>query len=117
MDTVRIAELAARLNCPRADHSRYAADCVVRAIIADAALAPPPPWRIEAGVGVLTCGEGYELTFEPAARRSRLRLGDAVHAIAHPVAVGIDRIAGTNLRNCGGCAERRRRWNGEPPSP
>lgn len=117
MDAARITDLAAHLNCPRAEHPRYAADCVVRAIMADASLAPPPPWRIEAGVGVLTCGEGYELAFEPAAKRSRLRLGDAAHAVAHPVARVIDAVAGTNLRNCGGCAERRRRWNGEPPSP
>lgn len=39
------------------------------------------------------------------------RYGDAVHAIAHPVAVAVDKVLQTNLANCGGCAQRRERWN------
>lgn len=38
-------------------------------------------------------------------------LGDKVHAVAHPVAKVIDRVAGTRLSTCGGCAERRRKLN------
>lgn len=39
------------------------------------------------------------------------RFGDAVHAIAHPVAVAVDKVLQTNLANCGGCAQRREQWN------
>lgn len=39
------------------------------------------------------------------------RYGDAVHAIAHPVAVAVDKVLQTNLANCGGCAQRREQWN------
>lgn len=48
----------------------------------------------------------------PPVKRRRIKLGDAVHAVAHPVAKVIDKIAGTSLQNCGGCAARRERWNG-----
>ena len=44
-------------------------------------------------------------------RRIRARkyrgLGDMVEAIAKPVARAIDRIAGTHIENCQGCARRR----------
>lgn len=40
------------------------------------------------------------------------RYGDVVHEIAQPVAKVIDRVAGTDLQNCAGCAERREQWNG-----
>jgi hypothetical protein len=33
-------------------------------------------------------------------------LGDIVHLAAHPIATAIDYLAGTDLQNCGGCAER-----------
>lgn len=49
-------------------------------------------------------------------KRSRLRLGDAVHAIANPIAKAIDKIAGTKIQGCQGCASRRARWNGDKPS-
>ena len=38
-------------------------------------------------------------------------LGDLVHAVAHPLAKATDRILGTNLQNCGGCARRRETLN------
>lgn len=34
-------------------------------------------------------------------------LGDVVHAVAQPIARVIDRVAGTKLAECGGCARRR----------
>lgn len=45
-------------------------------------------------------------------------LGDAVHLVAQPVAVAVDHLAGTNLRNCAGCigkGGRRDRWNKAVP--
>ena len=39
------------------------------------------------------------------------RYGDAVHEIAHPIATALDHTLGTALAHCGGCAERRERWN------
>jgi len=34
-------------------------------------------------------------------------LGDVVYSIAHPIAVAIDAVAGTNIKGCGGCNQRR----------
>lgn len=45
------------------------------------------------------------------------RYGDVVHEIAQPVAKLIDRFAGTDLQNCGGCAERRKQWNAQSDTP
>lgn len=38
-------------------------------------------------------------------------LGDLVATIAQPIARTIDRLAGTNLANCGGCKERQAALN------
>jgi len=38
-------------------------------------------------------------------------VGDAVHAIAQPIAIAIDRVAGTNIQGCGACAKRRAKLN------
>ena len=38
-------------------------------------------------------------------------LGDAVSAIAQPIAGVIDRIAGTSIKTCGACAQRRANLN------
>lgn len=38
-------------------------------------------------------------------------LGDAVAAVAQPIARVIDAVAGTNLKQCGGCAARRAALN------
>lgn len=43
----------------------------------------------------------------PRPRRKKIRLGDAVESIAKPVAKVIDKIAGTDIQNCGGCAKRK----------
>jgi len=40
------------------------------------------------------------------------RLGDKVHAVAQPIAKAIDKVAGTNIQECGGCKRRRARLNG-----
>lgn len=42
-------------------------------------------------------------------------LGDAVHFVAQPIARAIDRVAGTNIQNCGGCAQRRAALNEAVP--
>jgi hypothetical protein len=39
-------------------------------------------------------------------------LGDVVAAVAKPVARAIDKVAGTDLKNCEGCKGRRERLNG-----
>lgn len=38
-------------------------------------------------------------------------LGDAVAAVAQPIARAIDRIAGTDIQHCGGCQKRRNYLN------
>lgn len=56
----------------------------------------------------------------------KVRLGDAVAAVAQPIAEGIDagtkllpEAMHTNLKNCGGCAQRREALNRltAPPDP
>lgn len=59
----------------------------------------------------------------PIKRREFLRqdapmirgFGDLVHLAAHPIARVIDKVAGTNLQNCGGCHKRREHWNEKLP--
>ena len=36
-------------------------------------------------------------------------LGDVVESFAKPIARAIDRVAGTNIQNCGGC-QKRKEW-------
>mgnify|MGYP003348009677 CR=1 FL=1 len=38
-------------------------------------------------------------------------LGDAVHAVAQPIAKAIDYVAGTHIGGCGSCAKRRATLN------
>jgi hypothetical protein len=38
-------------------------------------------------------------------------LGDLVAAIAQPIANTIDRLTGTNITNCKGCAQRKETLN------
>lgn len=40
-----------------------------------------------------------------------VRLGDLVAAIAQPIASTIDRLTGTNLTHCKGCAQRKETLN------
>ena len=40
-----------------------------------------------------------------------LKLGDAVHVVAQPVAKAIDMVFRTSLQTCAACAERRERLN------
>lgn len=44
-------------------------------------------------------------------------LGDVVHAVAHPVAVGLDRLLGTDVQNCKSCSKRRDSLNRWLPLP
>ena len=41
----------------------------------------------------------------------RVGLGDLVAKVAQPVAVALDSLLGTNLKNCGSCADRRAALN------
>lgn len=40
-------------------------------------------------------------------RKKTIKLGDAVEAIAKPIAKIIDKVAGTKLQECGGCKKRK----------
>ena len=42
---------------------------------------------------------------------SNFGLGDAVAAIAQPIARAIDSVAGTNIQQCGGCKKRQEALN------
>lgn len=42
---------------------------------------------------------------------SKFGLGDAVAAIAQPIARAIDSVAGTNIQQCGGCKKRQEALN------
>lgn len=44
-------------------------------------------------------------------RKALPPLGDAVAAIAQPIARAIDRIAGTDIEHCKGCAKRQKTLN------
>jgi len=41
--------------------------------------------------------------------RKRIRLGDAVEKVAQPIAGAIDKVVGTNIKECGGC-KKRKEW-------
>ena len=47
----------------------------------------------------------------PADQCSQKALGDAVHAIAKPIAKVLDQALGTSFESCGACAKRRARLN------
>lgn len=47
--------------------------------------------------------------------RRRLGLGDVVAAVAQPIASAVDAVAGTNLKGCGGCQQRRDALNRAVP--
>jgi len=36
-----------------------------------------------------------------------IKIGDAVHRVAHPIAKSIDRVAGTKIQHCRQCQNRR----------
>jgi hypothetical protein len=44
-------------------------------------------------------------------------LGDVVESVAKPIARVIDRIAGTSIQHCAGCARRRAVLNARFPRP
>jgi hypothetical protein len=57
-------------------------------------------------------GENGKLVLPKGKPEKSLRgLGDVVHAIAQPIAKAIDKVAKTNLQNCGACAKRRETLN------
>lgn len=48
---------------------------------------------------------------KPIEARDILGLGDAVAMVAQPIARVIDRVAGTDIQNCGGCKQRQEMLN------
>lgn len=60
---------------------------------------------------------------KPSRKPRKLRLlGDAVHAVAAPVARVLDAVLGTDLQHCPSCAARRaalnrKGWRFAPPPP
>jgi len=49
------------------------------------------------------------------ALRRKLLLGDAVAAVAQPIARAIDKRLGTDIEHCTGCGKRRKWLNGGSP--
>jgi hypothetical protein len=43
--------------------------------------------------------------------RSKVGLGDAVAAVAQPIAKAVDAVFGTELQRCGGCEQRKEKLN------
>jgi hypothetical protein len=39
------------------------------------------------------------------------QFGDAVEVIAQPIAKTLDKVLKTNISGCGGCKQRKERWN------
>ena len=52
-----------------------------------------------------------EMMREFSAKSRQFGLGDAVSAIAQPIAKAIDSVAGTNIQQCGGCQQRKEALN------
>lgn len=48
---------------------------------------------------------------EGAVPEKAFGLGDAVAAVAQPIAAKIDALLGTNIKNCGGCKKRQAALN------
>ena len=64
--------------------------------------------------------EGYSKLLEkyrpkPTYTGSMRGLGDLVHKVANPIAHVIDKVTGTHIQGCGGCAKRREKWNEAVP--
>lgn len=57
-------------------------------------------------------GYSSEELFSALEKQKKINgLGDAVHKIAQPIAKTIDKIFGTNIKECGGCKRRRNLLN------
>ena len=55
------------------------------------------------------------LTSTKAANLKSFVFGDVVAAVAQPIAWAIDKLAGTNVSGCSGCARRRNNLNKKFP--
>lgn len=53
---------------------------------------------------------------KPVSAKKYRGLGDVVEAVAKPIARQIDRIAGTDIEHCHGCAARRKMLNKRFPA-
>ncbi len=54
---------------------------------------------------------GTEVPAAAPSAQNSFGLGDAVAALAQPIAKTVDAVAGTNLTRCGGCQRRREKLN------
>jgi hypothetical protein len=59
--------------------------------------------------------EALRLRYKPVPR-APLGLGDVVALVAQPIARAIDAVAGTNLKECGGCKQRQAKLNRIAPN-
>lgn len=55
-----------------------------------------------------------ESDLQPSSSHMR-GLGDLVYKVANPIAHVIDKVTGTHIQGCGGCAKRREKWNQAVP--
>lgn len=53
--------------------------------------------------------------FKGAAPKTVTGLGDVIAFVVQPIAQGMDAVLHTNLRNCGGCQERKEDYNAAVP--
>ena len=64
-----------------------------------------------------TCKDADGLTLRVSdwmallAKHNSRGFGTRIYKVMHPIALGMDAVLGTNMANCGGCAERMERWN------
>ncbi len=66
-------------------------------------------WHPEGPIRQTLKGGPARTHFKPKAQPAGL--GDAVAAVAQPIARVIDAVAGTDLEHCGGCARRKAALN------
>lgn len=58
---------------------------------------------------------GLKFDKKSAPQKKITGLGDVVEKIAQPIAGSIDKIFGTNVKNCGGCRKRKKSLNEKFP--
>jgi hypothetical protein len=85
------------------------------------AMSRPGMWQDFLAVGKLA-GDQLEISREDFDRLQEkwfpgLALGTVVHEALKPVVKIVDAVLGTDLKNCGGCAERQMKMNAATSSP
>jgi hypothetical protein len=54
---------------------------------------------------------GLKFDKKAASKKKINGLGDVVEKVAQPIARSIDKLLGTNIKNCGGCTKRKNSLN------